>query len=127
MLNLAKKRLTRFDNISYYVTNGVNLPIKDNSVDFVFSYIVFQHFPTRRLVKENLREIFRVLKPGGSVKIQFRGRPAFGGKLRYFKWYYGVDFNAEKIRSLLERNSFTVVSIKGENTRDLWAIFIKPC
>jgi len=125
MLRLAKKRLSNALNVDYLTSNGEKYKLKDNSIDLVFSYIVFQHFPSKKLVINNLKEIHRILRPAGLAKIQFRGKPAFGGKLRYLKWYYGVNFKLEELRNILETINFEVQKIEGDDCRDLWATFKK--
>ena len=46
------------------------IPFEDNSFDCVFSYAVLQHIRQKSVVCNAIREIGRVLKPGGHVKIQ---------------------------------------------------------
>jgi SAM-dependent methyltransferase len=45
-------------------------PIKDNSVDFVFSFGVFCHL-SNAAVNEYVRNVLRVLKPGGEAVLMF--------------------------------------------------------
>src|SRR5437870_111418 len=45
----------------------------DESFDFVYSYAVFQHIPSREVVMNYLREAHRVLKPGGVLRVQLNG------------------------------------------------------
>ena len=47
----------------------------DESFDFVYSYAVFQHIPSREVVFGYLPEARRVLKPGGILRCQFNGLP----------------------------------------------------
>lgn len=51
-------------------TDGINITLPSGSVDFIYSLMVFQHCP-----KENhiamLKELMRVLSPGGRMEIQF--------------------------------------------------------
>lgn len=51
-----------------------SLPFDDASFDFVFSYIVFQHLPTREMVRRYLLECGRVLRPGGVLRVQVNTR-----------------------------------------------------
>jgi ubiquinone/menaquinone biosynthesis C-methylase UbiE len=57
-------------NVKLYVTDGVTLPIPDQSVKAVFSFIVFLHFDNHEHAEAYFREIARVLKPDGSIMIQ---------------------------------------------------------
>lgn len=56
--------------VTVILTDGVKLPFEDGYFDFVYSFTCFQHMPTLRTIRDNLKEIFRVLEPGGSCRIQ---------------------------------------------------------
>jgi len=51
----AKKRVSHKPNIYFQVTNGVSFPFSDNYFDFVFSFLVFQHMPSRTIIKKHKR------------------------------------------------------------------------
>jgi ubiquinone/menaquinone biosynthesis C-methylase UbiE len=120
MIQLANDRLKDFNNVSLFKTLGNTFPIQNSSVDLVFSYIVLQHVPSRKIIKDNIKEAYRVLRPNGVIKIQVRGVPASGGYLRFFKWFYGVNFNEEEIENVLNSIGFQNIRIVGENTKSLW-------
>jgi SAM-dependent methyltransferase len=42
-------------------------------MDFVFSYLVLQHLPEETLALQYIREMLRVLRPGGVFLFQFNG------------------------------------------------------
>ena len=63
-----------FKNITFEKSDGVILPAAKNAVDFVWSYEVFQHIPTRQSIAANLDEIARVLRPGGIAMNSFEDR-----------------------------------------------------
>jgi SAM-dependent methyltransferase len=44
-----------------------HLPFADGAFDLVLSNSTLDHFPTRAEIAESLREIFRVLRPGGEL------------------------------------------------------------
>ncbi len=74
MQSRAKIFLHEFKNIIWVVTDGKSLGnLESNSVDFVFSYLVLQHFPSRELVFSTIHEMFRILRPGGTFLFQFNG------------------------------------------------------
>ncbi len=61
-------------NVSYLCTDGTNLSgVKDRSVDFVFSNLVFQHIGNKEIVVGLTKEISRVLKPGGQTLLEYGG------------------------------------------------------
>lgn len=125
MITVAKKRLARLPNIGYIISDGEKIDLPEKSVDFVFSYAVLQHFPSKSMVKNTLREFYRVMNNGAVAKIQFRGRPAYGGFLRYIRWYYGVCFSENEIKNILSGLGFEIISSEGGKTKLLWLIIKK--
>jgi ubiquinone/menaquinone biosynthesis C-methylase UbiE len=74
MQSRAKVFLNEFKNIRWVLTDGKSLAnLESGSVDFVFSYLVLQHFPSRELVSSTIHEMFRILRPGGAFLFQFNG------------------------------------------------------
>lgn len=58
-------------NLEFHLCDGSgNIPLDDESIDFVFSYLVLQHVPSLRIVKRYLSEIERVSRPGGLALLQ---------------------------------------------------------
>jgi SAM-dependent methyltransferase len=66
---------TEFPSVSFHATDGVHLPLDDESVDFVFSYEVFQHLPSQEVMRGNLVEVARVLRPQGLAVIHVHRAP----------------------------------------------------
>jgi SAM-dependent methyltransferase len=64
-----------FPNVTFEATDGVHLPLEADSVDFVFSYEVFQHLPTREVMRQNLAEVARVLRDDGFALIHVHRAP----------------------------------------------------
>lgn len=75
---LAARRVARQVGVEVYYLVGDSryLPFKDNSFDYVFSYSVLQHF-SKENVFRTLKEISRVLKPGGISLIQMPNKFGF--------------------------------------------------
>jgi ubiquinone/menaquinone biosynthesis C-methylase UbiE len=74
MQSRAKEYLRSFSNIRWVLSNGETLSgIESVSVDFVFSYLVLQHMPTKEVVFNSIQEMTRVLRPGGAFLFQFNG------------------------------------------------------
>jgi SAM-dependent methyltransferase len=72
MVARARAANTAFPNIAFRATDGETLPVPDGSVDFAFSYEVFQHMPSHAVIRANLRELGRVLRRGGLAMIHLR-------------------------------------------------------
>ncbi len=68
VIDIAKKRFRSIDNVSFFSSDGVSFPrdIKDESIDFIYCFTVFQHIP-REFTVRYLKECRRVLKPEGKI------------------------------------------------------------
>ena len=125
MIKSAQKRLRDIKNITYIRDSKEKISLSNNSIDFVFSYIVLQHFPNKKMIKERLKEFHRIMKDDAIAKIQIRGCSAYGGIFRYFKWYYGVFFLKEEIFNILRELGFKVIKSEGENNKLFWILIQK--
>ncbi|HLJ01914.1 MAG TPA: class I SAM-dependent methyltransferase, partial [Solirubrobacteraceae bacterium] len=64
-------------NVALHALSGRDLrPMADASYALVFSHLVFQHVESWEAIGSYLREIGRVLEPGGVAVLQFDTRPA---------------------------------------------------
>jgi len=69
MLQHAAQRLSKYQNVSFVEISGFDLnPISDNSVDLVYSTVVFMHLDEWDRYNYVL-EAYRVLRPGGRIFI----------------------------------------------------------
>jgi len=66
MIEVATKNLAQFSNIEYHEADGVSLPFEDQSLDAAFANMYLHHTPDPLAA---IREIVRVLKPGGRLVI----------------------------------------------------------
>jgi len=79
-LNYCRQRFSQNDNVSYYKTEGERLSgIKDNSIDFVFSFDSLVHADIR-VMESYITEINRVLKDGGYAFIHHSNLKQYGGE-----------------------------------------------
>jgi ubiquinone/menaquinone biosynthesis C-methylase UbiE len=70
---------TRFEAVS----GGDLAGIEDRSVDFVFSFAVFQHVPDEDAIFNYFAETARVLRPGGIFRLHMKGLRAWAlGRLQ---------------------------------------------
>ena len=115
MIAEGKARLKNKKNVSLVAGDGRYLPLPDESFDFIFSFIVFQHMPDRETIVTNLKEISRVLKRKGVAKIQLRGLPTSKRN-----WFYGPSFNESDLPSVLKNINLSVMKTGGTGTRYFW-------
>lgn len=90
MLDRGRELNKEFVNIQWTKGDGKTFAnVQSNSIDFVFSYLVLQHIPSKDLVLANVREMMRVLKPGGAYCFQFNSceYPTMNRKGRIF-WHF---------------------------------------
>lgn len=66
---LIKKAKRKYPETNFEVADGLNLPFKDNEFDFVISVAVIHHMPSKETRLKFLKEIKRVLKKNGRVRI----------------------------------------------------------
>jgi SAM-dependent methyltransferase len=76
MIAQAREHLGHLPNVHFYETSGSDLaPFADASMDFCFSFIVFQHIPSKDVIFKYVREAGRVLKSRGVFYFQVNGLP----------------------------------------------------
>ncbi len=122
MIRLAGQRLSDVPHAHVHATNGASLQkFADESFDFVYSYAVFQHIPSRDVVLEYMREIRRVLKPGGIFRGQFNGLP-HGDDTNTWS---GVAFSAADIRAFTRDNGLQLLNLDGLHTQYMWTTWRK--
>lgn len=77
MVELARERNPSLENVEWVVGDGRTLnPVGDASVDACISHVVFQHIPDPTITLGYVREIGRVLRPGGWSAFQVSNAPA---------------------------------------------------
>lgn len=131
MLEVAKHRTAHLKNISLMQGDAMNLDFPDASFDFVTIGFGLRNLPDYAL---GLREMYRVLKPGGTLVILETSQPKnnfirlgfnfyFGnimpklggllvGKEEEYKWLYESTRNfpsKEKLSRMIKQTGFTFV------------------
>lgn len=86
MQNRARKYLAEFSNVQWILCDGVSLrAVESSSQEFVFSYLVLQHYPSTELVAQSIHEMMRILRLGGAFLFHFNGssRPTMNWRGRW--------------------------------------------
>jgi SAM-dependent methyltransferase len=74
MVTQATKALADRPNAHIYQNNGCDLTVLPSlEYDFAYSAIVFQHIPSREIIENYVREVHRLLRPGGLFKFWVQG------------------------------------------------------
>jgi len=113
MVKQARKRVIGAEFIE---TDGQTIPLPDESVDLVFSYLVFQHIKTKEMVEKNFEEVYRVLKPKGIFKVRIRS-----DKLESLEpWWAGVSYTEQSIGKLCQRLKFKILRTEPVGDYGFW-------
>ncbi len=96
-----------------------------SSFDFLYSYAVFQHIPSRDVVFGYLNESWRVLKPSGILRCQINGLPR---SAKTYDTWSGVRISADEVREFCREKGFSLLALEGIETQYMWATLRKgPC
>ncbi|MBZ5623819.1 MAG: class I SAM-dependent methyltransferase [Acidobacteriia bacterium] len=118
MIRLAGQRLSETPNAYAHHTSGSDLALfPDESFDFVYSYAVFQHIPSRDVVFQYLREARRVLKTGGILRCQINGLPAHA---KQYDTWSGVRIAPGEITSFAREHDFQLLALEQIWTQYMW-------
>ncbi len=123
MIRQARLRLSRSPNAHVHVNSGQDLgDFAAESVDFVYSYAVFQHIPSREVVLNYLRETWRVLRLGGLIRCQINGLAQSSDA--YDTWR-GVRISAAEIAAFARAEDFQLLALEGAGTQYMWVTLRK--
>jgi SAM-dependent methyltransferase len=123
MIHLAEERFRGGARIKVHLTNGADLaPLPSGYFDFVYSYAVFQHIPSREVVLGYFSEIRRVLKDGGITRFQINGLPPSG---KPPDTWGGVRFSRQDVADFARSHDFQLLVIEGAGTQYLWTTWRK--
>lgn len=114
-IKLARKRLLDLEEVSLAVENGEALPWADDTFDVVTSTYMFHELP-RNARRNVVREMFRVVRPGGLVVVedsaQISESPQLDGVLqnfpREFHEPFYEDYLSDDLAGILGECGFAV-------------------
>jgi SAM-dependent methyltransferase len=109
-------------NAHPHTCTGADLALfEDATFDFVYSYAVFQHIPSKEVVLNYLREIKRVLKPLGIFRGQFHGAPQSENP----DTWAGCYFTESELAEFAAQHQWQLLALSGGGSQYLWATFRK--
>ncbi|HMC59997.1 MAG TPA: methyltransferase domain-containing protein, partial [Candidatus Solibacter sp.] len=118
MIRLAKERLHNTPNAHAHHSSGSDLAMfPDEKFDFVYSFAVFQHIPSRDVVFSYLREARRVLKTGGLLRCQMNGLPPYA---KQYDTWSGVRITPEEISQLAREQDLQLLVVEQIWTQYMW-------
>ena len=123
MIDLARERLRDTPNAHPHLTDGATLAeFADETFDFVYSYAVFQHVPSREVIATYMRETHRVLKTGGFARLQFNGMPA---RDTAFNTWSGARTSSSEIVEFTRMQDIQLLALEGAGTQYMWTTWRK--
>ena len=123
MIARAQQALAAYPNAHLFQNSGADLAVLGGvEIDFAFSSIVFQHIPSREVIENYVREVHRLMRPGGLFKFQVQGDPTIEGD--HDSWL-GVPFTDAQAVALAERCGFEPRHRHGQGQQYFWLWFFK--
>jgi len=136
MVRQARAALAAYPNARIFRNNGKDLSVvRENwrqllrlahppEIDFAFSYIVFQHIPSREVIESYVSEVHRLLRPGGLFKFQVLGASEFTSEEP--DTWVGVSFSENEARAMAARHGFEMRYCRSDRDEQyLWLWFFK--
>ena len=124
MIRQASMGLSDVPNALFRQNNGTDLAILgDLQVDFAFTSIVFQHIPSRAVIENYVREVHRLLRPGGLFKFQVQGDASI--ETAPGDTWLGVSFSDAQAVDLAQRCGFEPRHRHGAGGQYFWLWFFK--
>ena len=125
MIKLAKQALQGYENVFLYQNNGKDLSlIPGRDFDFAFSCIVFQHIPSREIILNYVREVWRLLRPGALFKFQVQGGELLRPTSKDDTWL-GATYTVEQAAQMAEQSGFEFRHHYGAGDQYFWLWFFK--
>jgi ubiquinone/menaquinone biosynthesis C-methylase UbiE len=126
MIRQAKTRLSDLTNVHFHETSGYDFAgLPSEYFDIVFSAFVFEHVPSAEIIRSNLRDAFRVLKPGAFLKFQTNSLTAFDFEEIEKDTWMGASLPESEIRRFAEEVDAQVLSLTGGGSKHCWTILRK--
>lgn len=122
MVCKGRQRLKGFENVKFLTTSGKDLCMfDDNSFNFIYSYVVFQHIP-RKFVHNYFKEVARIIDKEGCFVFQMPMRTEDkkpqeppDSDFRTVRYY-----SLEEVHMLCRSNGLDVVNTSRCSEDSLW-------
>jgi SAM-dependent methyltransferase len=124
MIRQARQSLADRPNAHVCQNSGADLSVLgDVRVDFAFSFIVFQHIPSREVIRNYVREVHRLLRPGGLFKFQVQG--GSGMDATPGDTWLGTAFSDAEAVAMAEEFGFEPRYRIGADTQYFWLWYFR--
>ena len=120
-VRIARKRLADVAELTLAVENGEQLPFADATFDIATSVYLFHELP-RNARRNVVRELYRVVRPGGLVVLEDSAQIVESGDIatvlrefpRSFHEPFYADYLEDDLADLLGEAGFTVESVESQ-------------
>jgi GT2 family glycosyltransferase/ubiquinone/menaquinone biosynthesis C-methylase UbiE len=116
------ERLVKVQNCSFIVNNKESLPFPDRYFDLIYTSIVLQHVPQRRLIRTYVAELVRVLRPGGLLVMQIPTTIRLINRLqarrRVYDWLRALGMSDKTLYERLYLHPILMNFLSEADTRD---------
>lgn len=124
MVVRARRNLAQVPHAHAHHAEGSDLrAFPDSYFDFVYSYAVFQHIPAGEVVFGYLREVSRVLTPGGIAHLQLNG---LAKSAQTYTTWSGFRVSAEEVREFTKEHGLELLALDGVGTQYMWTTWRRP-
>ncbi len=126
----SKVFLKHITNTETMISDGLTIPseIHDNSVDLIYSVLVFNHIPLYETAQSIMHSVHRVLKPNGIMILQIGITELPSKKDRIPNTWNGIDWTIELIEKMITKASLKIIKTNTNyynKIQDLWIIVTK--
>lgn len=127
MVRLARRATSHQPHVHVYQNNGTDLSVirtkRHQQFDFAFTYIVFQHIPSKDVIESYVREVHRLLRPGALFKFQVQGDASL--QTQPDDTWLGAAYSDDEAIALAERCGFEPRHRHGAGEQYFWLWFFK--
>ncbi len=127
MVQRAKGFLKSTPNAHVYCNSGTDLDVLGSrEFDFAYSFIVFQHIPSRDVIDNYVREVSQRLRGGSMFKFQVQGYQSPNLREPGLNTWLGASISEREAGEMAHRHGFELRHSTGAGTQYYWLWYFKP-
>ncbi len=127
MIRQARARLQDYPNAHCHETSGCDFAaLPDDYFDLVFSAYVFQHVPSAAVIRANLVDAYRVLRPGGLCKFQVNSTSDAAFLAQEHDTWTGAALPERELRQTARALGAQLLRLFDAGTQYCWVTWRKP-
>lgn len=126
MVRRAREYLQSTPNAHVHCNSGTDLQVLgDLEFDFAYSFIVFQHIPSRDVIDRYVGEVSGRLLSGSLFKFQVQGYRGSSVRKPGRDTWLGASISASEATEMATRHGFDLLRSAGAGTQYYWLWFRK--